>query len=272
MNFDLSGLSLRVEGLDEPLERAFRERWGPFVAVSSPQPWLTIEVGAEDRAVVTGRPMRAGLKAEWLPGCARFTIDEGTIEVPEDGPAIARVATGDDAWRFWGLVNLLTAALAFRLPSRPAALVHAAGIVVDDRAFLLVGAEGTGKSTFARAAREGGARVVGDDTVLVDAADGALVLLGSPVRAHEAWPGGPGRWPVAAILLARHGVPARLDPARRVEIEARLAAGLPYLVAGIGRDPRLEALVPTLAAGAAHRTLTFGPDPAFLEVLREFRS
>ena len=272
MTFDISGLTLRVDGLDAPLVRAFEERWRPFVAAADGAPWLVVDVGPADRALVTGRPMRGGLDAEWDAGRARFTIDEGTIEVPEDGPAIARVATGDDAWRFWGLVNLLTAALAFRLPSRPAALVHAAGIVVDGRAFLLVGAEGTGKSTWARAARDGGARVVSDDTVLVDAAGGALTLLGSPVRAHEASPGGPGRWPVAAILLARHGAAPRLDPARRVDVEARMAAGLPYLAGGFGRDPRLAALVPSLAAGAAHGTLTFAPDPAFLEVLRGIRS
>jgi len=272
VTFDISGLTLLVEGLDAPLVRAFEEHWRPFITTTDAAPWLVVGVGPADRAMVTGRPMRGGLDAEWEAGLARFAIDEGTIEVPEEGPAIARVATGDDAWRFWGLVNLLTAALAFRLPSRPAALIHAAGIVVDGRAFLLAGAEGAGKSTWAHAARDGGARVVSDDTVLVDAAGGALTLLGSPVRAHEAAPGGPGRWPVAAILLARHGAPARLDPARRVDVEARLAAGLPYLAGGLDRDPRLAELVPRLAASAPHRTLTFAPDPSFLEALRGMSS
>jgi len=269
---DLSGIALRVRGLDEPLVREFAATWGPFLVQAPAAPWLTVDVAPAAHALPGGRTMRAAFTSEVEAGRARFAIDEGEIEIPEEGPATARLARGNDRWRFWGLANLLGAALAFRLPARPAALVHAAGIVVAGRAFLLAGPPGSGKSTWARLAREAGERVVGDDTVLVDGAGGALELLGSPIRAHEAAPLSRGRWPVAAILLPKWGAPARLSPARRIDVEARLAASLPYVAAGFGRDPRLDGLVPRLAPLSAHGTLTFAPDPSFLEALRSFRS
>jgi hypothetical protein len=265
---DLSGLVVRFRCLDDALAEALRSEWAPFIASERTTPWLDLDVRQADHTIVTGRVMRPSLSGEVRSGAARFRSDEGEIDVDDSGLARVRLGRGDDRWRFWGLVNLVAAALAVRLPSRPGALLHAAGIVFDDRAFLLIGPEGSGKSTFASAARAGGARVISDDTVVVDGASGGLVLLGSPVRAHEATHPGPGRWPVAALLHARWGAKARLDPVGRLAMETLLAANLPFLASGWGRDARLDALVPFLAEAAPHRVLTFAPDPSFLDLLR----
>ena len=140
--------------------------------------------------------------------------------------------------------------------------------MIDGRAFLLTGASGSGKSTWARAAREEGARVVSDDTVVVDAASGVVELLGTPVRAHEAHPGGAGRWPVAALLHARWGTPPGLAPVAPLAFHARLAANLPFLGSAWGRDARLETVADVLAQRVPHRELTFSPDPGFVALLR----
>jgi hypothetical protein len=267
--FDLSGLALRLSGLDAELTVAFRDAWGPFVVDGAEElAWLDVDVAASGHRIVTRPTMSSAMESEVEPARARFACDEGSIELAAEGRASVRLGAGDPAWRFWGLSNLLAAALAYRLPSRPGALLHAAGVVIDGRAFLLTGASGSGKSTWARAAREAGARVVSDDTVVVDAASGVVELLGTPVRAHEAHPGGAGRWPVAALLHARWGTPPALAPVTPLAFHARLAANLPFLSSAWGREPRLDALADLLAARVAHRELTFAPDPGFVTLLR----
>jgi hypothetical protein len=267
---DLSGLVVRLRGLDDALASAFASEWAPFIAGAGTTPWLDVEVRSSDRVMAAGRVMQPSLTGDVKDGAARFWSDEGELTIDAEGRAYVSLARGDDRWRFWGLVNLLAAALAVRLPSRSGALLHAAGIVLDGRAFLLVGQEGSGKSTFAAVARRGGARVISDDTVLVDRGEDGLVLLGSPFRAHEATNPGPGRWPVAAALSARRGEPARLDPMGRLAVEALLTSNLLFVIRGWGHDARLDALVPFLATATSYRVLTFSPDPSFLAVLRSF--
>jgi len=265
---DFSGLTVRFRGLDDALAGVIASQWAPFLTGGDETPWLDVAVAASEHTIETGRPMRKSITGEVRDGGGRFRSDEGELAIDAEGNARVRLGRGDDQWRFWGLSNLLAAALAVRLPSRPGALLHAAGVVVDGRAFLLIGPEGAGKSTFARMAGEGGARVISDDAVLVDGASGGLALLGSPTRAHEATQLGPGRWPVAAVLHARWGTPPRLDRVGRLATEALLMANLPFLASGWGHDARLDALVPFLAGAVPHRALTFSPDPAFVAVLR----
>jgi hypothetical protein len=268
---DISGLGVRFGGLDDALAAALSSEWAPFLAApSAGEPWLDVELETSDRVIPEGRVMRPSLTGEVRDGAARFWSDEGEITVAAAGRARVGLARGRDNWRFWGLVNLIAAAMAVRLPSRHGALLHAAGIVLDGRAFLLVGPEGAGKSTFAQAARQGGARVISDDTVVLDAEGDRLVLLGSPIRAHEATEPGPGRWPVTAVLHARRGTEPRLEPVGRLAVETLLVANLPFLASGWGRDARLDALVPFLAQATAYRAMTFGPDPGFLDLLRAF--
>jgi hypothetical protein len=265
---DLSGLIVRFDGLDDALAAAIGAAWTPFLTDTQREPWLDVSVEASDLTFPTDRPMRPVTAGEVRDGVGRFRSDQGEIAVDADGSARLRLGRGDDRWRFWGLVNLVTAAFAVRLPSRPGAILHAAGVVVDGRAFVLVGPEGAGKSTFARLAGLAGARVIGDDAVILDGGAGALTLLGSPVRAHEASRLGPGRWPVAAILHPRKGSGVKLDPVGRLAAEAVITANLPFLASGWGRDARLDALVSYLSGTVPHRLLTFAPDPSFVDVLR----
>jgi len=267
---DLSGLVVRFRGLDEPLAGHLAAAWAPFSARPDATPWLDVELECLSDPIATDRPMRPSVTGEVREGSARFRSDEGRLVLDAQGLARVALGRGDARWRYWGLLNLIAAAVAVRLPSRPGALLHGAGIVLDDRAFVLIGPEGTGKSTFAQKAKEGGARVIGDDAVIVDGMGGGLSLLGSPVRAHEATQPGPGRWPVAAVLHARRGSTPRLDVVGRLAIEALVTANLPFLASGWGHDARLDALVPYLATAAPHRALTFAPDSSFVEVLRAF--
>ncbi|HKQ62692.1 MAG TPA: hypothetical protein VJS92_15485 [Candidatus Polarisedimenticolaceae bacterium] len=268
--FDLSGLGLRLRGLDRALTESFGVRWAPFRAAAVAAPLLDVEVqthGAPTAGThLDAKRMRASLEG----GTARFEMEGGSIALDAAGRAAATLVPTTPERRFFTLVNLLGAGLAWRLPDLPGALLHAASLVLDGRAFVLVGPSGAGKTTWAREARRAGAVVLSDEMAFLDAAGVELEVLSTPLRADRAAPQGPGRFRLAALLYAEHGAPARLEPAPPPLLAAaRLAANLPYVGELLERDPRVECLLNALAARAPSYTLRFAPDPAFVGCLRE---
>jgi len=144
--------------------------------------------------------------------------------------------------------------------------------VVDGRAFVLLGAEGEGKTTWAGLAESGGASVLSDDIVVVDASSGAPSARSAPFRADDFRPLGPGRWPVAAFLIPRHGDEPSLAPLARLPLAARLTASLFSAATSGAAEARRAAIVERLLDAVPARTLTFPKDPSFLALLRAFRA
>lgn len=171
--------------------------------------------------------------------------------------------------------------------------VHAAGVRVGDRAVVLAGPSGTGKSTLALAALRAGLPVLSDDTVYVQLAprlrvwglprpihvfprdapageNGSLRLRSGRWKAAVALPDDAGRPRVAeraAICLLERGGRVALHPVTADEAVERMAAlvepGFDHF-----RD-QLPAAVRALAAGGAWR-LTLSADPGeAIRVLRE---
>jgi hypothetical protein len=182
----------------------------------------------------------------------------------------ARVELCEDlgALEYFTLLNLLRAALAWSLPSRGGALVHAAAVVLEGRAFALAGPEGSGKSTWSRIAEQGGARVVSDDLILLDPDGSRFALLGAPFRSTHVAPFRSGRWPLAALLFPRHGAEPALVPVPPLLARARIVANLPFVAEAIERDERVERVVHRLAGATRCMELTFAPDGRYLALLR----
>jgi hypothetical protein len=238
------------------------------VSAKDASPALVIRVEDDERAMTPGRFMVGALQIDAAPDAVRFRADEGEIvqEVP-GARAVARLAQGDAGRRFWALVNLTCAAVGWRLLARGGGALHAAGVVVGGRAFLLVGPSGCGKTTWARTAAEAGLPVLSDDCVLVDSAGGPLVALGSPFRAKDFPSPGPGRWPVAAILLPQPAPAPSLTPVTRLMLEARVAANLLFSAAAWDAHPAAARAAGVIAAGAPARTLSFRPDASWIDVV-----
>ena len=211
---------------------------------------------------------RSRCARSWRRGGRVFTMPEGSSEVRAGGEATIALARGLGPREYWTAMNHLRACLAWALPARGAALVHAAGILVEGQGYLLVGPEGSGKSSFAEIGERGGAYVVSDDLVLCDTAEGRAELLGAPFRSTHRGPKRPGRWPLVALLFPHHGEGARWSPAPGIVARGRLLANLPFVADAAGRDGRIDAVVERLAAVPC-LDLTFALDPGFLDLLRE---
>lgn len=272
VSLDLSGLCVRLDGVPASLARDLRARWLRFRPVEAHEPatpFLRVQVGVGGAPHTEGGTMGRRMDMALDRHRARFEADEGVVEVALDGAATMLVAPGDPGRQHWGLVNLLMAALGWLLPNRGGALLHAAGVVVADRGFVLIGPEGAGKTTWAREAERGGARVLSDDVVLVDGRGAVVEVVSAPFRANDFQPVGKGRWPLAAILLAEHG-PPRLRSVPRLTLEGRLAANLLYLTDAVVSDPRVGRVLDRLLDSVPARTLTFAPEPSFVPLLARF--
>jgi hypothetical protein len=268
IDVDISGLGLRFEGLTRALSSELERRWPEYVRAQGVSPALVIRVEDDDRAMTPGRFMEGALRIDVAADAVIFRGDEG--EIVQDVPgarAVVRLAQGDAGRRFWGLVNLACAAVGWRLLARGGGAVHAAGVLVGTSAYLLVGPSGCGKTTWARTAAEAGLPVLSDDCVLLDSAEGRLVALGSPFRAKDFPSPGPGRWPVAAILIPRPAAEPSLAPVTRLMLEARIAANLLFSAAAWETHPAAARAAGAIAAGAPARVLSFRPDASWIHLL-----
>lgn len=270
LDLDLSGLRLRVAGASGALARRIRAEWSGFVVAPEAEPFLRLELSYDDEAAAEGEFRPKAMRSSLQPDRARFHMPEGEAVVAGQGPAALRLKADLGVREFYTLANLMRACLAWRLPGRGGMLLHAAGLIVDGRAFVLAGAAGSGKSTWARFGEEAGARVLSDDLVLIDGAGERLEALGTPFRSTHRSVSPPGRWPLAAILFPEHGSPPALAPVERLLAAARLTANLTFIAEAVERDERIVDLLERVVNQVPCAELTFAPEPSFLELLRSW--
>jgi hypothetical protein len=268
VTLDLSGILLRLEGLPAELAARCRAEWAGFVGEHSSSPFLAVSVRFVDGPLPDGAFAPKKMLSTLKRGSARFSMPEGQAAVALDGRCEINLVRGLGAREYYSLANLLRASLAWLLPSRGGMLLHAAGLVVEQRAFLLVGPEGSGKSSWAALGERAGGRVLSDDLVLLDGAGRGIEALGSPFRSTHEADYRPGRWPLAAILFPRHG---DLPGSRTVEpllARARLLANLTFVAEALEQDPRIAALIDRLTDDIPCAELTYALDPSFMRILR----
>ena len=191
MTYDLSGLRLGFDGLTAEHAAKLAESWASFAAAGA-EAEIELEVRYGDRPVPTHFLPKA-MRYERTATGARYTMEQGSLEIDLDGRGRVELVGPDGGEAWFALMNFVRAAIAWSAPRRPAGLVHAAAAVVDGRAWLLVGHEGSGKSTWARTAEEGGARVVSDDLVLIDREGERWMLCDAPFHSTHRVDHRPGR-------------------------------------------------------------------------------
>lgn len=156
----------------------------------------------------------------------------------------------EDMW-FQGVIeNYLRVLVAHRLLLCDGVLLHSAGVVIEDSAFLFIGASGAGKSTLAGKALGAGARVLSDDLNAV------VGLSVNPEVAQLPFTGDfrdqsnfDGTVPLRGILVLNRGNSVACEPLSVGEAAAAIVATAPFINRGV---ENLDVLVAT-AAGLAAR-------------------
>lgn len=263
MTFDLSGVGVELRGLSDAHRELLADGWESFRSeLADPALQATVSYG-DSPVPSTFRPK--AMRFERTERGARYEMEQGRVDVDMRGRATITLvgAEGGEAW--FALMNFLRAALAWTLPRRPAGLIHAASAVVDGRGWLLVGHEGSGKSTWARTAEQGGARVVSDDLSMIDRGRGEWELCDAPFHSTHVVEHRPGRWPLAGLLFPAHGA-AGLAPVSTLAARVGWLANLPFLDGALD-EPHVATLGEATEAIDC-RQLTFSPDPGWLDLLR----
>jgi hypothetical protein len=268
VRFDLSGFNVRLHGLDAACAAVVDDVWGLF-AGDAGVGVLDVGVRFEGPELAPGAIDDAPLGRAIRGDAIEFRSREGRIEIDERGTARALVGTGNAATRAYALINLILPALSWTLPRHGALVVHSGAILVGPRGFLLIGQAGAGKSTFVRHAIAAGARAVSDDLNLLVSERGRWFLAGSPLRTRIHRGSGPGRWPLAALLVPHHGAPAALDAVSRLRVSAQLQGNLPFVGDCWMQVPGGLRLTEELDRVAARR-LTFAPDSSFVPLLEHW--
>lgn len=264
--YDISGLGVRFAGLSAELAERFESPWSLFERPDLEQVVLDARITVEGAAVPDGIIGAESMRTIFAGASARFEMVGGKATIDDSGSFDVRLAPSGAATQFIALLNLSLAGLAWRTSRGAGAILHSAAIVLDDRAVVLVGPSGSGKSTWAQLATEAGAPSLGDDLVLLDGSRGRIEALSNPIR-RRFGSIGPGRWPLGALLIPRHGSTASLGPANSMLLAARIVGNLPWV--GETLSPTLSAFVDELVARVPAYTLTFAKDASFLKLLRD---
>ncbi len=266
---------LRHLGRGRPIQRSYRsiaeqfaEAWPRFETPDSGEAFLDVRVSVGGDPVPDGTVDAKAMRTTFDAGSAGFAMKGGTAHAVDSGRLDVCLAPSGASTQFIALLNLTLAALAWRMSRTRGVVLHSAGIILRDRAVVLVGPAGSGKTTFVRLATDAGARSLGDDLVLLDGSRGQVDALGTPLRPRPFGSPGPGRWPVAAVLLPRHGAAAAIDTAAPAILHARLVANLPWIAEAM--SPTAMRFVDDLIAHVPFRTLTFAMDSSFMAVIERF--
>lgn len=259
----LGSAGVSLTGLGSPWRASLALALGPLPPATGPvaarveeEPW---------------RPLPSGARVDVRPDVALWQEDDG-VEL-HDRRHRARARLVGDRVLLSSPAGVAAAAagriapfaLAPPLLAAGVALLHGAALADGDRAVLVLGPTGAGKSTTAAAARSVGLAVLADDIAAVDRT--RVQGLARPVRVPPDL--APGAAPVAAdarrrvspdgwatggaaelvgVVLVGHGPPDELAPA---EAPADPAAVARAVVAAAFATCRPASVAPALAVGAA---------------------
>lgn len=186
--------------------------------------WSEHESVADRRTAATGV---AGVKVESaaVTGHVRLTYADGARFVLDAGGTRIWVLPAEGMSRESASTYLVNPVLAYCARLRGAHSLHAAGIVIDDGAVLLLGPSGAGKSTLAYGLATRGHALLTDDVAVVEPRPSWSVQPGYPRL--RLWP-----WTVEQLLGAVDALPLisddwakrRWDPPRFAEQRQPLRA------------------------------------------------
>jgi len=273
VEFDFSGVRTRFKGLEKSMQERLCQEWEAFVVQGCEppeRPLLEITCRTGESLEEPGPFQPKSMQHRFLENQAEFSMPEGQIRVGLGGHAALQIHPVDDGRDFYTLCNFHRAALSWLLPRNAALLIHAAAIVVAGRGFLMIGAHGAGKTTWARLALEAGCPVVSDDLVIIDSIDKEPTLVAAPLRSTLRFEYRVGRWPLAGMLLPLHGQTHQLEPLQGIAVNARLTANLPFINDVSVPDPIVANRVDQLAATVPCAQLTFSRDDGYLKLLESW--
>lgn len=262
----LAGWRIRLQCAPDALARAAEARYAAFTVPEEGPADLTIQATVRpgflpeaQAASLLGAaltPDGRGYRLEAAGVSAQFQLEQGqaSLILPANDPLSALEY----------FTRIVCALLAFR---EGGLLMHAAGLLVDGRAYLFTGVSGSGKSTVT--ALSSHAIALSDDLVLLRPMKGRWIAHGTPFWNPDvaARAGQTASGPVAGIYKLVKAPEMRLEPLSPAGAAAELAANCPVIN---GRPELLPALLGrcrALAGAVPMQRLYFRKDASFWKLI-----
>lgn len=285
-----AGDELPTVAVERTDDVALEERWADAAA-----PELIFERPFDD-----GRPF---LRVERDPavGYRVSAVKHGTHVIAADGTRCASAFSDERPWRAMKLLASQTLPLLAALHGRE--VLHAAGVVVEDRLIAVVAASGTGKSATTCNVIAQGGRFFADDVLALEIVDGRVRAhpgtrllnlyehdleaipepgrarlgerLGKSDKVHFTPEGFPGPLALRGVLFLRRGPDVEstaLSPIESAPAQLLGNAFLPYLDSAARLLGQLE-VMSTLAQTVPLAQLEIAPGdapPALVATIREW--
>jgi hypothetical protein len=162
--------------------------------------------------------------------------------------------------------NFLRVLCAHRGLERQGLLVHAAGLVRDEKAFVFFGPSGSGKTTTTRLST--GSTILSDDMVLLRVENGGVRAYGVPFRGDlPETPRSNINAPLAGLFRLRKADSHYVSPIQRPQALAELVTCVPFVMAVPDTSQRVIGLGLDIVSKAPTMNLHFRRDPGFWEVV-----
>jgi hypothetical protein len=148
-------------------------------------------------------------------------------------------------------------------------ILHACGIVIEDRGILFLGESGAGKSTLARMwAQENGVDILSDDRVIVRKQDREFRVFGTPWHGEAAF-GSPREARLERIFFLSHGKENSVKDVKGLDpVSHLLTCSFPPLWDSQGMEFALE-FFSQLASQVPCQELSFRPEKSALALVKK---
>ncbi|HEV2853243.1 MAG TPA: hypothetical protein VHC97_10610 [Thermoanaerobaculia bacterium] len=271
---DVAGGPYLFSGLSPEQEEAVRRKFGGLCREGADEAVSTrvFRAPASDFAEVDVRGWEYTLDMEHEPASVRLAGLRLMARLDWTPGLSGGLWTSEGAGEEWTSVfeNYLRVLTAHRLLEEGGALIHSAGITDGERAWLLLGPSGAGKTTASRLCLERGASVLSDDLNAVRLGEDGARLERLPFTGDLGdRSGGPSLHPLRAVLRLNKGTVEGTRPLTPAGALAGLVAAAPF----VNRDPwRREALLAVLerlARSVPAWELTFSLGGRVWDILRQ---
>jgi hypothetical protein len=255
-------MTLDLTECDESVRLRLVERYGAFAAPTLAPVFsirVRVESGGEYIPIEVGR--------NWQ---IRTLEHDGHIDFTsyyEQGWADRTTGRGELVMRPQGdMENFLRVLFAWLCIDHDGLLIHASGVIWQDKGYVFFGPSGSGKTTLARLSLD--RTVLSDDLVIVKKDKGVFRLCGVPFRGD--FPEAPRNNASANLrgLFALAKDEANfVVPLSKPEAAARLAACVPFVMTEAAQTLRVMMICAELAEQIGVQMLHFRRDTGFWEVI-----
>lgn len=209
----------------------------PFVDLSRDGQYAPLQVRRPDAIDLTGSEFKASIPLqETCTTGSLGVVNEAELAYPSVVENVLRVFTAYKAVESGGLI------------------LHSAGLVFEQQAYIFVGRSNAGKTTLTRKAHQFGAKVLSDDINMVLPGAGSTGYVAHAVPFTGEFgrtldhAGGRESYPVAAVILLEQGKSLQVSSVEPSDAVAKLLVGCPFVNMDASQAPLLFDAVAAFAS------------------------